>query len=262
MPLIYFVLVISATARPFGWAARAAYFPKLVPREIFSNAVTWNSSLFQVGSVVGPAVGGLLLVRAGFPFIYVLDAFCALTFFALVVPIKSGDQGGRAESNPWASLVAGLRSVLSKKVIPGTITLDMVAVLLGGATALLPIFADPNSALRHDRFGLDARHAGHRRLRHGDPHRLSAADETSGQNVALGRKRSGLGLATIGFGLSHWLWFSLAMLFLTGVFDSVSFVIRHTIIQLLTPDEMRGRISVGNISFIGTRMNSERSSRV
>ena len=215
-----------------------------MPRDTFSNAVTWNSSLFQVGSVVGSALGGLLLVRAGVPIIYRLDAFCALTFFGLVVPIQSGDQGGRAESSPWASLVAGMRFVLSRKVMLAPISLDMVAVLLGGATALLPIFAGPNFALRHDRFGLDARHAGHRRLRHGDPHRLSAADETSGQNVALGRKRS-FELATIGFGLSHWLWFSLAMLFLTGVFDSVSFVIRHTIIQLLTPDEMRGRISVG-----------------
>ncbi|MDQ3627103.1 MAG: MFS transporter, partial [Verrucomicrobiota bacterium] len=142
LPLIYLILLISATGRTFGWAARAAYFPKLVPRDTFANAVTWNSSMFQIGSVIGPAVGGLLLVRAGFPFIYVLDAICALSFFLLVLPIRSGDQGGRAESNPWQSLLAGMRFVRSKKIILATITLDMVAVLLGGATALLPIFAD------------------------------------------------------------------------------------------------------------------------
>src|SRR4029077_14699641 len=108
----------------------------------FANAVTWNSSVFQIGSILGPALGGLLIVRAGFPFIYVLDAICALSFFFLVLPIRSGDQGGRVEKNAWRSLVTGLRFVLSKKVILATITLDMFAVLLGGAVALLPIFAD------------------------------------------------------------------------------------------------------------------------
>lgn len=250
LPLIYVVVLISAISRTFGWAARAAYFPKLVPRDTFSNAVTWNSSLFQVGSVVGPAVGGLLLVRAGFPFIYVLDALCALTFFALVLPIQSGDQGGRAESNPWASLVAGMRFVLSKKVILATITLDMVAVLLGGATALLPIFAD--QILHCGTIGLGW---------------MRAAPGIGAFVMALliaylpPMKRAGrtllwvvggFGVATIGFGLSHWLWLSLVMLFFTGVFDSVSVVIRHTIIQLLTPDEMRGRISAVNNIFIGT----------
>ncbi len=250
LPLIYFVLLISATARTFGWAARAAYFPKLVPRDTFSNAVTWNSSLFQIGSVVGPAVGGLLLVWSGFHFIYLLDAFCALSFFGLVLPIRSGDQGGRAESNPWRSLVAGMRFVLSKKVILATITLDMVAVLLGGATALLPIFAD--QILHCGTIGLGW---------------MRAAPGIGAFVMALliaylppmkhaGRTLlwvvGGFGLATIGFGLSHWLWLSLVMLFLTGVFDSVSVVIRHTIIQLLTPDEMRGRISAVNNIFIGT----------
>ncbi len=125
----------------------------------------------------------------GFPSSIVLDAFCALTFFALVVPIKSGDQGGRAESNPWASLVAGMRFVLSKKVILATITLDMVAVLLGGATALLPIFAD--QILHCGTIGLGWMRAapGDRRFRHGDPDRLSPADETRRQNAALGGER-------------------------------------------------------------------------
>ena len=98
--------------------------------------------MFQIGSVIGPAIGGLLLVRMGFPTIYVIDAICALAFFFLVLPIRRAHQGARAESNAWRSLVEGLRFVFSKKVILATITLDMVAVLLGGATALLPIFAD------------------------------------------------------------------------------------------------------------------------
>lgn len=250
LPLIYLVLLISAISRTFGWAARAAYFPKLVPRDTFSNAVTWNSSLFQVGSVVGPALGGLLLVRAGFPFIYALDGVCALSFFLLVLPIRSGDQGGRAESNPWQSLLAGMRFVLSKKAILATITLDMVAVLLGGATALLPIFAD--QILHCGPIGLGWMRAAPGIGAFVMAILIAYLPPMRHAGKTLLWVVSGFGLATIGFGLSQWLWFSLIMLFLTGVFDSVSVVIRHTIIQLMTPDEMRGRISAVNNIFIGT----------
>src|ERR1041385_7542197 len=142
IPLIYLILLISATGRTFGWAARSSYFPQLVPREVFANAVTWNSSVFQIGSVVGPALGGLLIVRAGFPFIYAPDAACAFSFFLLVLPIKSSDRGSSSERNAWRSLKEGVRFILHKQVVLATITLDMFAVFLGGATALLPIFAD------------------------------------------------------------------------------------------------------------------------
>ncbi len=250
VPLIYLLLLVAATGRTFGWAARSAYFPKLVPRDSFANAVTWNSSIFQIGSILGPAIGGLLLARTGFPFIYALDAVCALAFFGLVLPIRSGDQGGRVEKNTWRSLTTGMRFVLSKKVILATITLDMFAVLLGGATALLPIFAD--QILHCGTIGLGW---------------MRAAPGVGGLAMAIaiaylppmrqaGKTLlwcvTGFGLATVVFGLSRSLWLSLAMLFLTGVFDSVSVVVRHTIIQLLTPDEMRGRISAVNNIFIGT----------
>src|SRR5436190_12778360 len=142
IPLIYLILLISATGRTFGWAARSSYFPQLVPRDVFANAVTWNSSVFQIGSVVGPALGGLLIVRAGFPFIYALDAACAFSFFLLVLPIRSSDRGSSSERNAWRSLKEGTRFILHKHVVLATITLDMFAVFLGGATALLPIFAD------------------------------------------------------------------------------------------------------------------------
>ena len=206
---------MAAIGRTFGWAARSADFPKLVPRDVFANAVTWNSSIFQIGSFVGPALGGLLIVRTGFPFIYALDAACALSFFFLVLPIRSGDQGGRVEKNAWRSLVTGMRFVLSKKVILATITLDMFAVLLGGAIALLPIFAD--QILHCGPVGLGW---------------MRAAPGVGGLVMAIaiaylppmrhaGRRcsgaSSGFGAATIVFGLSHNLWLSLAMLFLTGV---------------------------------------------
>src|SRR5437764_3142113 len=152
IPLIYLILFVSSTGRTFGWAARSSYFPQLLPRDVFANAVTWNSSVFQIGSVVGPALGGLLIVRAGFPFIYALDAICAFSFFLLVLPIRSSDRGSSSERSVWRSLKEGLRFVLSKQVVLATITLDMFAVFLGGATALLPIFAD--RILRCGRIGL------------------------------------------------------------------------------------------------------------
>jgi MFS family permease len=250
LPLMYLLLLISATGRTFGWAARSAFFPKLVPRDTFANAVTWNSSIFQVGSVIGPAVGGLLIARTGFPVIYAVDAVCALTFFALVLCIRKYDQGERVESNPWQSLTAGVRFLFSKKVILATITLDMVAVLLGGATALLPIFA--TKILECGPIGL-----GWMRAAPGIGAFVMAIAiaylppmRRAGQTLLW--CVAGFGIATVIFGLSRSLWLSLAALFMTGVFDSVSVVIRHTIIQLLTPDEMRGRISAVNNIFIGT----------
>ena len=250
LPLIFLLMLISSTVRTFGWAARSSFFPTLVSRETFANAVTWNSSMFQVSCVVGPAIGGFLIVRLGFPFIYAIETCCALAFFVLVWLIKGSRQGGRLAGSAWQSLAAGLRFVLGKKVILATLTLDLFAVFLGGATALLPIFAD--QILRCGPIGLGW---------------LRAAPAIGSFVMAVaiaylppmrhaGRMLlwcvTGFGLATIIFGASRWLWLSLAMLFLTGVFDSVSVVVRQTLVQLLTPDEMRGRVSAVNNIFIGT----------
>src|SRR5436189_3982512 len=143
VPLIYLLLFIGAVARTFSWAARSSFFPTLVSRDAFANAVTWNNSIFQVGSVVGPAMSGLLVAYIGFPFVYLLDALCAFSFFLLVVPIHRSTQvRDQTGASTWKSLIAGMRFVLRKKVILATITLDLFAVLLGGATALMPIFAD------------------------------------------------------------------------------------------------------------------------
>jgi len=250
IPLIYLILLATATARTFGWAARSSYFPQLVPREAFANAVTWNSSVFQIGSVIGPVIAGFLIVRAGFPFIYVLDAIGAMSFFLLVLPIKSSDHGSSSERNAWRSLKEGIRFVLSKQVILATITLDMFAVLLGGATALLPIFAD--QILHCGPVGL-----GWMRAAPGIGAFIMALLIAYLPPMKHAGKTllwcvTGFGAATIIFGLSHYLWLSLAMLFMTGVFDSVSVVVRHTLLQLLTPDAMRGRISAVNNIFIGT----------
>ena len=251
IPLIYLLLFIGGAARTFSWAARSSFFPTLVSRDAFANAVTWNNSIFQVGSVVGPAVSGLLVAYLGFPFVYMLDALCAFSFFILVLPIRRSTQlRDQTETSTWKSLMAGIRFVFSKKVILATITLDLFAVLLGGATALLPIFAD--QILHCGPIGLGW---------------MRAAPAVGAFVMALvvahlpPMKRAGktlfwcvtgFGVVTILFGLSKALWLSLGLLFLIGAFDSVSVIIRGSIVQLVTPDEVRGRVSSVNNIFIGT----------
>jgi len=251
IPVIYLLLFIYGTARTFGWAARSSFFPTLVSRDTFTNAVTWNNSVFQIGSVVGPGISGLLIAHIGFPFVYALDALCAFSFFLLVLPIRRGTRSANdAEKNPWRSLIAGMRFVFSKKVILATITLDLFAVLLGGATALLPIYAD--QILHCGPVGLGW---------------MRAAPAVGAFVMALavaysppmkhaGKKLlwcvTGFGIATVLFGISKVFWLSLGMLFLAGAFDSVSVIIRGSIVQLVTPDEMRGRVSAVNSIFIGT----------
>lgn len=251
VPIIYLLLFIGATVRTFGWAARSSFFPTLVPRDAFSNAVTWNNSVFQTGSVVGPAISGFLVADIGFPIVYTIDAITAFLFFLLILPVpRAKDIGRRAIEGTGRALIAGLRFVFSRKVILATITLDLFAVLLGGATALLPIFAD--QILHCGPIGLGWMRAAPAigafamalSVAHLPP--MRNAGKTLLWCVA------GFGIATIIFGLSKALWLSLAMLFLAGAFDSISVIIRGSIVQLVTPDEMRGRVSAVNNIFIGT----------
>jgi MFS family permease len=251
IPLIYLLLFLGAIARTFGWAARSSFFPTLVARDAFSNAVTWNNTMFQIGSVGGPAISGFLVAHVGFPIVYTIDAVTAFLFFLLVLPIPRAPRiGPRAVEGTWRGLMAGIKFVFSRKVILATITLDLFAVLLGGATALLPIFAD--QILHCGPIGLGW---------------MRAAPAIGAFAMALtvahlppmrnaGRSLlwcvTGFGIATIVFGLSKALWLSLSMLFLAGALDSVSVIIRGSIVQLVTPDEMRGRASAVNNIFIGT----------
>ena len=250
IPIIYVLLFLGSIARTFSWAARSSFFPTLVPRDAFSNAVTWNNSVFQIGSVVGPALSGFVVAHRGFPIVYVIDAITSTLFFLLMLPIPRAPQIRRAEQSTWRSLAAGMKFVFSKKVILATITLDLFAVLLGGSVALLPIFAD--QILHCGPVGLGW---------------MRAAPAIGAFAMALivaylppmrraGRALlwcvTGFGLATVIFGLSKALWLSLGMLFIAGALDSVSVIIRGSIVQLVTPDEMRGRVSAVNNIFIGT----------
>ena len=142
VPLIYLLLFVSGTARTFAWAARSSFFPTLVPRDAFANAVTWNNSVFQIGSVAGLLSAGSSSRTWLFLRLHHRRHLLVSLFPSRVADSTRAGPEKREEQNTWRSLQAGMRFVLSKHVILATITLDLFAVLLGGATALLPMFAD------------------------------------------------------------------------------------------------------------------------
>lgn len=248
--VMYALLILAGAARAFTMPAKAALMPQIVPRERFSNAVTWNSGGFQFASILGPALGGWLihlLGKAGM--VYVLVALVHLIFAALLGLIHCRPAPRLSEPVTWRSLFAGVSFLWYKPVVFGAITLDMFAVLLGGAVTLLPIYAKDILQVGPDGLGwLRASPAlGALAMAFFLAHRppMERAGRTLLWAVA------GFGVATIVFGLSRSLWLSMLMLALTGALDMISVVVRHTLIQLLTPDAMRGRVSAVNSVFIG-----------
>jgi len=248
---IYCCLFVAGTARTFLWPASAAFLPQLVPRRDFSRAVTWSSGSFQLSSVAGPAAGGALiaLTHHAAP-VYAVNAAAALLCLTLISFVHRRPPVSAKEKMTARSLIVGFKFVFASPIILGTITLDLFAVLLGGATALLPVYA--KDILDVGPSGLGVLQAALPLgslfcalvLAHRPP--LQKAGRAMLLAVAA------FGLATIGFGVSRWFWFSLLMLFICGAVDNISVVVRHTLVQLLTPDEKRGRVSAVNSLFIGT----------
>jgi MFS family permease len=243
------VLFVGAIGRALNWPAMSALMPTLVPREVFGNAVTWNSARFQVASVAGPALGGLLIaVTHSAGIAYATTAGLTLLFLVMLVFIPSRPVNRSPEPLSIQSLLAGLGFVWRTKVVLAAITLDLFAVLLGGATALLPIYA--KDILHVGPTGLGWLRAAPAigamlmavTMAHRPPLRQAGR--------ALVWAVIGFGLVTIGFGLSKWFWFSLVMLGASGALDNISVVVRHSLVQLRTPDEMRGRVSAVNTVFI------------
>jgi MFS family permease len=248
---IYLCLLAGGTARTFLWPASSAFLPQLVSRENFSKAVTWSSGSFHLSAVTGPALGGALIAlthRAAT--VYAINTVAVLVCLTLISLVRKHHTVAAKERMSVSSLGAGFRFVFDSPIILGTITLDMFAVLLGGATALLPVYA--KDILRVGPTGLGILQAGLPAgsllcaliLAHRPP--LEKAGRALMWAVAT------FGLATIVFGLSRWFWLSFAMLFVCGAVDNISVVVRHTLVQLLTPDEKRGRVSAVNSLFIGT----------
>jgi MFS family permease len=249
--LVYGCLLLSGVARTFLWSASASFLPLLVSREELPRALNLSSGTFQLSAVTGPALGGLLIGWSGSALsVYLLNTVAALLCVVLTSLVQTRQKPAVKESVSLKTLTGGFHFVFNHRIILGMITLDLFAVLFGGADMLLPIYA--KDILRVGPRGLGCLRAAlpagslvcalilaHRPL-------LVKAGRALVAAVVV------FGLATIGFGFSRWFWLSLLMLLVCGMADMIIIVVRHTSVLLLTPDEMRGRVSSVNNLFIGT----------
>ena len=243
-------------------AANAAFLPALVARQDFPRAVNWNAGAFQLSCIIGRAAAGGFIAwmvwhyfknlndpAAAAP-VYVINALASVVVCILVGMIRREHTVKVRESMTVQALLTGFKFVYASKIIFGIITLDMFAVFLGGATALLPIYAADILFVGPTGLGFLAAALPLGSilcvfiLNHRPP--LQKAGRTLLWAVTV------FGLATIAFGLSKWFWFSFLMLFICGAVDNISVVVRHTLVQMLTPDDKRGRVSAVNNLFIGT----------
>lgn len=248
--LLYGCLLFNGTARALQQPAKASMLPQIVPGEAFSNAVTWHGSGFQLASVAGPGAAGMLIALfKSATLVYVLEAAASLLFLVLLIGVSVRPRVQSSQANAWRAFAEGIQFVWQTKVILCALSLDLFAVLLGGATTLLPVFAKEILGVGPTGLGwLDAAPAAGALISafliaHRPPF------QKAGRSLLWAV--TGFGMATIVFGFSRSYWLSLFMLLLTGAFDMVSVVVRHTLVQLLTPDHMRGRVSAVNGMFIG-----------
>ncbi|MES1200571.1 MAG: MFS transporter [Pseudomonadota bacterium] len=252
IPVIFTTAVCNGALNAFLPAANTALVPMLVPRAEIPQAIAWGSLGFQSSIIVGPAIGGLLY-GAGAAVPYLATFVLLATSAVLLLMTQTPPQEPAKDPRTFAMILEGLRFVWSNKIVLGAISLDLVVVLLGGAVALLPVFAR------------DYLHAG--------PSEMGVLRSSMGAGaavVALGlavapiRKNVGrwmfgatilFGIGMLIFGLSHWFWLSSAALFMAGGVDMISVFVRQSLIQLATPDAMRGR--VGSVSFVFISASNE-----
>ncbi|HVU38651.1 MAG TPA: MFS transporter [Opitutales bacterium] len=250
LPIMLALLFLNGVVRSVNQPVKQALIPQLVPARVFHNAVTWNTTVVESSTIVGPAVAGILLAvmqsrypasPAAYALVYFLAALGQLGQWLFLLPVKVAPATHAPEPLTVRSVFSGVAYVWRTKVILGVITLDLFGVLFGGATALLPMFA--RDILHCGPAGLGWLRAAPSLgaclvavvLAHRPP--LRQAGRTLLFAVA------GFGLATVGFGLSQNFYLSLACLLLVGACDNTSVIIRQTVVQLLTPDPMRGRVS-------------------
>jgi MFS family permease len=248
---IFACLFLNGVTRAFHVPARTALLPQILPPAAFSNAVTWNSSTFQLSAIVGPAIGGYAmgLCGAAWP-VYLMDAGGAYIYLASTLFVRETPTERKAEPVSLSSLLAGIRFVWSTKVLFAAITLDMFAVLLGGAVAMLPVYA--KDILHVGPEGLGTLRAAESAGAIGMAMFLAHRPPMKHSGPAMLLAVAGFGVGIVVFGFSTDFWLSLAALGFCGVCDSISVVVRHTLVQLRTPDEMRGRVSAVNTVFIAS----------
>ncbi len=253
LAIIYGVLMLIGTARGFYSPASSSLKPFLVPRDLYANSSTWSSSFWQAGAIVGPGVAGLLYAAIGFEntllLVIGLYGLC-FVFLSLISHRPAVVLAGPAPASLWASLREGFGFVFGNRIVLYAISLDLFSVLFGGVVAILPIFAE--DILRVGATGLGV---------------LRAAPAVGAVLTMLLMTRhpptthawrnmllavAGFGVATIVFALSTNFYLSLVMLAFTGAFDSVSVIIRQTILQIFPPDHLRGRVAAVNGIFVSS----------
>ncbi len=247
---IYVCLFFGGIARAFIQPAKSSLVPQIVPRDRFANAVTWSMGTFQLSSVLGPALGGFLIAWFRMPaIVYLCDVVAMLWFLAMLSRIERPAAVVSQSAVTVRSLTAGIGFVWQNKVLLGAMALDMFAVLLGGATALEPVYA--KSILNCGPAGLGWMQAAPALGALVMSVLLAHRPPTAHAGRTLLLAVAGFGLCMVVFGFSRSLPLSLAALCLSGAMDNISVVVRHTLVQLQTPDEMRGRVSAVNGMFIG-----------
>ena len=247
----YAVVAISGVARAFLQPARTALAAAMIPREIQANAVTWRSTTWQLGAVIGPALGGLLNALVGPRGSYFADGFLVVVALIALAAIRHRSAPVVDHAMPIReSLTVGVRYLRSQQILLGAMTLDLFSVLFGGAVALLPIFVA--EILHTGVWGLGL---------------LRAAPAVGALIMSVSiawlppMRRAGrtllwavaaFGVFTIGFGLARSIWLSFVCLALSGAADMISVVVRSTLLQLLVPDHLMGRVTSVNAIFIGS----------
>jgi len=248
--LIYVVLFLLGAARALTAPAFTAILPNLVPRNLWGNAATWNSSLYELTAMLGPALAGLIIAAtSGTTAVFLIAAACTAVAMVLFTLLKVPSRATPQTAATWMEVLGGLRFVARTRLLLAAQSLDLFAVLFGGATALLPVVARDILHVGPVGFGWlrAAPSIGAITMAFYTAHRHPW--KRSGRVLTLAFV--GFGLAMIVFGFSRNLALSLAMLILTGAFDNLNVVIRQTLIQYITPDAMRGRVSSVNFIFIG-----------
>ncbi len=248
---VYFLVFLGGIVRAFLGPTIFSLFSLLVPKKIYPNAATWSSSVWQMGSVVGPAVGGFAIHWIG-----VHWSMCFVFAFSLMALLLLQQIPKKPIMNPnigepiLKSLKEGIKFVMNTRVILGALTLDMFAVLFGGAVALLPIYAQDILKVGPEGFGIlrAAPAVGALLIMFTSAH--FPLNKNAG--IKLLGAIFGFGICIIVFGVSTWFWVSVIALFLSGATDGISMVIRSTILQLRTPDAMRGRVASVNSMFVGS----------
>jgi MFS family permease len=245
---VFFLLTVLGTARAFYQPAANSLVPNVVPAAVFPNAVAWHTSMNKVTQVAGPALGGVLYL-AGPEVVYATASGGFAVAVVTMFLIRTRTTRAGREPASLATLLAGIRYVYAKKIVFGAITVDLFVVLLGGVTALLPVYA-------RDILQTGPSGAGFLRSAMAAGALLTGLALTRmALSAAVGRILMICifiyGGMTVLFGVSQWYWLSLLAMAILGAADMVSVVIRHTLLQIATPDEMRGRVSAVNAVFTG-----------